>query len=82
MNVVRGGQSMFAKKDLKKPTEQVSWGTWVWNNIVGEPTKENNSNNSSNSATGSNAGGIIVGGGQSNVVVRALKGVSETIFGF
>ena len=73
MNVVRGGQSMFMKKDLQKPVgQQIGWGTWVWNNVVGE---KENSNAGSNS-------GVVIGGGQSNIVVRALKGLSETVFGF
>ena len=74
MNVVRGGQSMFVKKETQKPGggEQIGWGTWIWNNVVGEEKKEGN------------AGPVVVagGGGQSNVVVRALKGLSETVFGF
>jgi hypothetical protein len=75
MNVVRGEQSMFAKKEPKAAEgEHVGWGTWVWNNVFGGEKKD-----------GTGAGGTVVpagGGGQSNVVVRALKGLSETVFGF
>jgi hypothetical protein len=75
MNVVRGGQSMFVKKEMQRPaSQQVGWGTWVWNNVVGEKTETSNT-------AGTNVG-VVVGGGQSNVVVRALKGLSETVFGF
>lgn len=74
MNVVRGGQSMFAKKEMQRPVgEQVDWGTWIWSNVIGVEKKGNNSNSNN---------GVVVGGGQSNVVVRALKGLSETVFGF
>jgi hypothetical protein len=76
MNVVRGGQSMFAKKEMQRPSggEQVGWGTWIWNNVVGGEEKKEGAGNS---------GAVLAGGGgQSNVVVRALKGISETVFGF
>jgi hypothetical protein len=75
MNVVRGGQSMFVKKEVKTSAgEQVGWGTWVWNNVVESVV--------TSGATGGQSGGVVAGGGQSNVVVRALKGLSETVFGF
>jgi hypothetical protein len=73
MNVVRGGQSMFVKKEVKtSAAEQVGWGTWVWNNVVGSVVGGGNGQGA----------GVVAGGGQSNVVVRALKGLSETVFGF
>jgi len=78
MNVVRGGQSMFARKEPPKPatTQDVGWGTWVWNHIVGGQEKDVG-------GTMVVPGGTVAGGGeQSNVVVRALKGLSETVFGF
>jgi hypothetical protein len=76
MNVVRGGQSMFVKKEVKTSAgEQVGWGTWAWNNVLGSVM-------SGGAASSGQAGGVVAGGGQSNVVVRALKGLSETVFGF
>ena len=67
---------MFVKKEMQKPSggEQIGWGTWIWNNVVGSEHKK----------AGSNNGAVVVagGGGQSNIVVRGLKGLSETVFGF
>ena len=71
MNVVRGG-SMFVRKEPVK--DQVSWSTWLYNQVVGEQKKE--------TAAGSGTVGVVGGGGQSNVVVKTLKGLSETVFGF
>lgn len=70
MNVIRGGQSMFMKKEGK---EQVGWGTWLYNQVVGKEKKQE-------SMPGQV--GSVGGGGEANVVVRALKGLSETVFGF
>jgi hypothetical protein len=76
MNVVRGGQSMFVKKEVKTSAgEQVGWGTWAWNNILGSVL-------SGGATSSGQTGHVVAGGGQSNVVVRALKGLSETVFGF
>lgn len=76
MNVVRGGQSMFVKKEKERPGsgEQIGWGTWIWNNVTGNEDKKEGAGNTGTVVAG--------GGGQSNVVVRALKGLSETVFGF
>lgn len=89
MNVVRGGQSMFARKESAKPAVTTAadggWGTWVWNQIVGGVGAQDKKDGTAGTvAVVSGGGGDVVagGGGQSNVVVRALKGLSETVFGF
>lgn len=76
MNVVRGSQNMFAKKDAHQSAsgEQVGWGTWAWKGVFGEKESGGSSSNDNTA--------IVAGGGQSNVVVRALQGLSETVFGF
>jgi len=82
MNVVKG-QSMFVKKEVRN--ENVGWGQWVWN-VLGVDHKKETTPGGGAAAGGnissSSAGMGSVGGGQSNVVVRALKGLSETVFGF
>jgi hypothetical protein len=79
MNVVRGGQSMFARKEPPKPaaTQDGGWGTWVWNQVVGHEKKT-----TAGTTVVVPGGTVAGGGGQSNVVVKALKGLSETVFGF
>ena len=78
MNVVRGGQSMFVRKDVPTAGTQVGWGQWVWNNVVGALGSSGDKKD-----VGTPSGGVVVAGSaQSNVVVRALKGLSETVFGF
>ena len=69
---------MFAKKEPVKPaTQEGGWGTWVWDQIVGAPQEKKDA------MRAAVPGGLVAGGGgQSNVVVRALKGLSETVFGF
>jgi hypothetical protein len=84
MNVVKG-QSMFVRKEVRN--ENVGWGQWVWG-VLGVDGKQASGANAGAGAAGGQAslsggGGIgTVGGGQSNMVVRALKGLSETVFGF
>jgi len=87
MNVVKG-QSMFVRKEVRN--ESVGWGQWVWG-VLGVDSKQPSGANAGAGAGGagggqaslSGGGGIgMVGGGQSNMVVRALKGLSETVFGF
>jgi Nup53/35/40-type RNA recognition motif len=76
MNVVRGGERMFVNKKEGTKTAVVaseSWGTWAWNQVFG---------GSGEKPQGQIGGVVVAGGGQSNVVVRALRGVSETVFGF
>ena len=87
MNVVRGGQSMFARKETAKPAASmttagdVGWGTWAWHQIVGSDAQDKKPGTGTLAVVSS--GGVVAGGGgQSNVVVKALKGLSETIFGF
>jgi hypothetical protein len=81
MNVVKG-QSMFVKKEVRN--ENVGWGQWVWNALGVDHKKETLASGSvaRGNLGGPSAGMGSVGGGQSNVVVRALKGLSETVFGF
>jgi hypothetical protein len=78
MNVVRGGERMFVNKKEGTRTRtpvvvNESWGTWAWNQLFG---------GEGNKPQGQIGGVVVAGGGQSNVVVRALRGVSETVFGF
>ena len=91
MNVVRGGKSMFMnKKDVKKPgseggptpvTDQ--WGTWAWNQVFGAGGEQKGQQGQVVGRPGVDGGTVVAaGGGQSNVVVRALRAVSETVFGF
>jgi hypothetical protein len=85
MNVVKG-QSMFVRKEVRNET--IGWGQWVWNALGVDNKKGTNllpAGGSGGMGQGSSAQGAgmgMVGGGQSNVVVRALKGLSETVFGF
>jgi hypothetical protein len=86
MNVVKG-QSMFVRKEVRNET--VGWGQWVWDALGVDNKKETNLTGGGGSSggmglgsSGQGAGMGMVGGGQSNVVVRALKGLSETVFGF
>ena len=76
MNGVRGGVKMFVNKKegaRTAATTSESWGTWAWNQVFG----------TSGEKTQGQIGEVVVaGGGQSNVIVRALRGVSETVFGF
>jgi len=76
MNVVKGGQSMFVKKEAPKEN-QVPWTTWIYNSVFGEQKQAGGNA----VGTGSSVGGVVLGG-QSNMVVKALKGLSETVFGF
>lgn len=77
MNVVKG-QSMFVRKEIRN--ENVGWGQYLWN-VLGVDQKKT----TTAPGGGANLGGAgmgTVGGGQSNIVVRALKGLSESVFGF
>jgi hypothetical protein len=73
MNVVKGGQ-MFVRKE-QNIGSQVGWGTWIWSNVVGGVSSAVSSGKREEQ-------GVVAGSTQSNVVVRALKGLSETVFGF
>jgi Nup53/35/40-type RNA recognition motif len=75
MNVVKG-ESMFVKKDTNRANTQ-SWSTWAWTNLVGEK-KRSTTNNTAMVTTD----GVVAGGGQTNFMVKALQGLSETVFGF
>ena len=91
MNVVRGGESMFVnKKEVQKSgsgdgraavAEQ--WGTWAWNQVFGTGSEQKEQQGQAVGQQGVDGGTVVVaGGGQSNVVVRALRGLSEAVFGF
>jgi len=91
MNVVRGGESMFMnKKGVKKPgseggTAAVAdeWGSWAWNQVFGGGGEQKGQQGQVVGQPGVDGGTVVVaGGGQSNVVVRALRALSETVFGF
>jgi len=79
MNVVRGGQSMFVKKEQPKIGSQVGWGQWIWDNVVGGVSAAVSGGPENRKEEGQN---VNAGSTQSNAVVRALKGLSETVFGF
>jgi len=78
MNVVRG-QSMFVKKEQPKIGSQVGWGQWIWDNVVGGVSAAVSGGPENRKEEGQN---VNAGSTQSNAVVRALKGLSETVFGF
>ena len=78
MNVVRGGQSMFVRKDQVNVGSQVGWGQWIWNNVVGSVAGAISTGEKPREPQG----GVVAGSAQSNIVVKALKGLSETVFGF
>jgi hypothetical protein len=82
MNIVKGGESMFVnKKEGQRPGPVnggagESWGHWAWHQVFGVEGQKQGQGEKGGQ------GVVIAGGGQSNVVVRALRGVSETVFGF
>ena len=66
MNVVKGGR-MFATTD--KRSEQVGWGAWTWNQMFGSGEKKEGQVG-------------VVGAGQVTPVTKAIRGLSEAVFGF
>jgi len=81
MNVITGEQNIFAKKDMQRPgTDQhLGWGSWAWNIVAGEGEKKENVPSVPDRV---GADGVVAGGGQSSIVAKTLRGLSETIFGF